>query len=124
MEELDGKIAVAALLLALAGIAFLFLLAKSIEPQKTDLQSLSEEHVGKAVEVFGNVVKTSESKGNVFLTICQKSACVKAVVFEREASKMSFPPSLLEKGESVVIEGTVQEYKGELEVIVSSLERV
>ena len=115
----DGRLAMICVFLSLVGIALLVVAARETKPVKVEISDLSEDDVGKLVEVGGMVASVSESGGNFFIRICS-TGCVKAAVFRKLAEEMrqySVDLSLLRKGQAITVTGTVEEYAGALEVI-------
>ncbi|MEW5955182.1 MAG: hypothetical protein AB1626_01425 [Candidatus Micrarchaeota archaeon] len=103
---------------ALAGVAALALAAKSLEPVPKQISELGAEDIGSRVVVSGRISTASWRNGNLFLSVCG-AKCIKVVVFASLAEQMrghSLNPSALEKGAVVSVEGTVDEYRGELEI--------
>ncbi|NYZ74990.1 hypothetical protein H0O03_01880 [Candidatus Micrarchaeota archaeon] len=106
------------LVAAFAGIAALALAAKSLEPVPTKISDLSEENAGSRVLVSGTITSASWKNGNLFLSVCD-SACVKVIVFSSLAQQMrqhSLDPAKLSGGKFISVEGTLEEYMGELEI--------
>jgi len=102
----------------LLGIAALALAAKSLEPVSKKISELREEDLGTRVLVSGTVSSASWKDGNLVLKACD-GECVKIVVFSSLASQMrehSLDPNSLKPGAFISVEGTLDEYRGELEV--------
>ena len=107
----------ASLLLALFGLAVIFVSAKGMNAQEIQISDVAS-FSGKYVEVSGYVSKTRVNNNNVFVTLC-KDSCITVVVFRSIAAEMSQPnPYLIEKGERLVVRGRAEVYRGEPEVVV------
>lgn len=108
---------VASLVLALLGLAVIFIFTKSMQATEIDIGDLGD-HSGEYVEVSGYVSKTRVSNENVFITVC-RGECASVVIFRSIAKGMSQPnPYLVEKGDWLVVRGRVDDYMGEPEIVV------
>ncbi|MEW6328785.1 MAG: hypothetical protein AB1468_01575 [Candidatus Micrarchaeota archaeon] len=113
----EGQVVFVALVVSVLGIAFLFLSARGIQPERVRISALGEEMSGRYVEVWGRIGSAYVRGGDVFLSLCEGD-CVGVVVFERDARAMDYPnPYLLKKGDEVVVRGLVKIYKGEIEIV-------
>lgn len=81
------------------------------------VDSLSPELVGKEVVFHGVIGSKKVHQGHVFLEVNG----FKAVVFERVAKSLQTPYFFL-KGDEVRLVGRVEEYEGEVELIVEEIE--
>lgn len=77
------------------------------------VDSLSPELVGREVILQGTVTAKSIRNGHVFLEVNG----FKAIVFERDARRLQTPYFLLE-GDEVELAGQVQDYEGQVELVV------
>lgn len=97
--------------------------------QKGELQisDIKPEQKGKRVIVSGYVVDVSKGKGHTFFYLkdANSSATIKAVLFRQENQKNTGREVLITESEHtnnlVNIEGIVDVYKGELEIIVKKV---
>jgi DNA/RNA endonuclease YhcR with UshA esterase domain len=110
--------------LAAAGLILLGFALSSTPPLHSSIPDLDEGHLGKKVEVKGEINSIYRKKGNIFLSICSGN-CIKAVIFKRTALKLSSHEQnlfLLKKGTRIRAQGQLKEYRGELEIIIDSIE--
>lgn len=113
----ERQIALASLLLALFGLAVIFLSTKGMKAEETTVPEL-ESKIGEYVEVSGSVSAARTSNENVFFTLCSGD-CVSVAVFKSVAKGMGEPnPYLIKKGDRLIVRGEVQEYNGEPELVV------
>jgi len=108
------------LILSVIGIIFLAYGSTLVEPKKADIKDL-EELEGVYVSVTGRVLDVISSKGNLFLKIEDRTGDVNVVIFEREMKRMGLESNDIRKGMVLVVEGVVQRYRGEVEVIPESI---
>ena len=81
------------------------------------VDALSPDLLGREVVLRGVVVSKSVNNGHVFLRVNG----FKAVVFEKNAKRLQYPYFILE-GDEVKLRGKVQEYEGEIELVVEGVE--
>ncbi|MCX6778104.1 MAG: hypothetical protein NT157_04430 [Candidatus Micrarchaeota archaeon] len=113
----DNNLTVA-LVLALVGLVIIIIYARSIEPSAVKISEIGATMAGKYVEISGTVGSASSNNGNVFLKVCG-DACIPVVIFRGVASGMADPnPYIIKKGDRIVARGEVQEYEGDLELVV------
>lgn len=111
------------LILAILG---LFLLAHASEfqqPLKLKISQISEEHEGAFIETKGEIAASYFRNGHLFLTLCD-SSCIKVVIFSSDLPRIATHsnPWLLSPGDRILISGTVERYRGSIEVVAESLE--
>lgn len=110
---------VVSLAVAAAGLVFLFLITISIEPMQAKISEVSSDLVGRDIVVKGKIDSYFTKEGNVFITL-EEGAKIKVVMFSREAQKQPWVYDL-QKGDSVFVEGRVQLYKNELEIVANTI---
>jgi len=109
-----------ALFVAIAGIAILFLSAPSVKPEKLKISELSNEQLGRYVQLEGTLANVSSREGNVQAKLCSQSDCVRLRVFYSMAIQMrdsGLDPYTLVSGDHVRVDGTVRSYQNELEIV-------
>ncbi|MBI5159127.1 OB-fold nucleic acid binding domain-containing protein [Candidatus Micrarchaeota archaeon] len=121
----EKQMAATCLILAILGIASLYFLAETMQPKQARLSKITTENVGEYVEVFGIVRSASNTNGNAFIKTCEGQACISVIVFKKTAEKMQNPSAyLLEKNDRITARGTIEEYKGELELVVNKADGI
>jgi len=103
------------LVTGIVGIIVLFSITKMTEVQAIEIAN-AKEYLGKTVLMSGNITSMSISeKGTIFLKISDKTGEINAVIFKNLVSKLSGYD--LKKGMQVQIQGKINKYEGELEII-------
>jgi DNA/RNA endonuclease YhcR with UshA esterase domain len=104
---------VIAVIWALVGLFILLLLANFAQPPQLKISDL-ENNVGKIVVLNANVSSASYKSDAVFLTLEDSTGDISAVYFGN-------PKYEILEGDIVSVEGKVQLYKGDLEIIIQEL---
>lgn len=103
------------LVTSIIGLILLFYLAQT-QAQVIAISSISQDDIGRTVLLKGNITSVFTSdKGTVFLKISDKTGELNAVIFKNLVSKLSAYG--LQKGQQVQVEGKMNEYEGEFEII-------
>ena len=114
----EKHIAVASLLLAIAGTGLLFLFNQAIEPREMEIGEIEKSGVGARIRVGAKIEWALERDNYVLLTLDDGSK-IKAIKFgpsqeERQIAK---------RGSFVEVVGKVQVYKNELEIVAEEIKR-
>lgn len=107
-----------ALSLAVLGIIVLFIVSYSYEAHAVKISEISEEIKGEHVIVCGRIDSSYIAK-NVLIFTINDGAKIKGVVFNPGREEYS----LIRKNSFVEIEGRVEIYKGELEIIAGKVRK-
>lgn len=110
------------LAMAVAGLVALFIITLSIEPREITVSEISSELSGQVVVASGTISSYFSKEGNVFITL-EDGASIKVVMFSRDAQKQPWVYDL-RKGDSISVQGRVQLYKNELEIVAESVKVV
>jgi DNA/RNA endonuclease YhcR with UshA esterase domain len=113
------RLSAIALLAAIAGIAILFLLAESFEPKPVKISEINNGLVGWPVRVNAKVESSHKTGNTLLMQVFDGGGRIKAVLFNASKEKQA----LLCKNCFAILEGKVQLYKGELEIVVESVEK-
>lgn len=100
-----------ALITSMAGLAGLLVALHTTDLNVTALTALDNAEMEKTVKVRGVLEKVTVTEKATFLEVVSKES-VTAVIFE---------PVALEEGSFVEIVGTVDEYRGEREILVEQI---
>ena len=76
---------------------------------------------GSNVKLSGNITGMYVHEGNVFFTLSDNGCEIKTVLW---SSTIDEPNRNISNGENVSVMGMVDSYKGELEIIAKSVERI
>ncbi|MCR4369029.1 MAG: OB-fold nucleic acid binding domain-containing protein [archaeon] len=106
-----------AIFMALAGILGMVFIDPG--PQKIGDAPITMDLLGQKIETFGTISSLRFSNNNAFFTLSNSSS-TKSVYFSPKTSQMT----LLREGEPIRLKGEVSAYEGELEIIVSEVERI
>ena len=100
------------------GIFLLFIAIQQTEAEKVSVVSITEDYIGKLVSVDGEVKNKFVSKnGHVFFDLEDGSSEIQVVIFDRNLRKMRLDVEKLKNGDKITVEGIIEFYKGELEII-------
>lgn len=114
----DSKAITVALLCAIIGLAALYAVSLAQAPRP---MQISDVNVGMNAELHGTVQKSEQRNGNLFLTLCEASSCIKVVAFKNTAeNQQNLYAYGIRQGDAITARGRVEEYEGELELVVSS----
>lgn len=106
------------IVIAVVGVLGLYFFTSM--PQKiSDIREMPE-YLGERITVRGNVEKYYVSKdGHVFFDIRDDSGIAKSVVFRNSNIEAAYT---MKEGDKITVVGKVQEYKNDLEIIVSKID--
>ncbi|MBU1975410.1 MAG: hypothetical protein KKG59_03325 [Nanoarchaeota archaeon] len=96
------------------GILLLFVFSQAIHLPDSSISELEEMKPGDKVIIKAEVIMASNRGGTTILDLGQECT-IKAVVFDQVD---------LKSGSMVRVGGTLQEYKGEMEIIVDKIQFV
>jgi DNA/RNA endonuclease YhcR with UshA esterase domain len=108
----EGQILGLSLAVSTMGLVLLFFLSGIQDP--VPVSYISPDDIGSRVYVKGevsNVVASAE--GHVFLTLQDDSGSVKVAIFKSVTKNVY----CLDDGRSVALRGTVDEFRGEIEIV-------
>lgn len=115
----DADIAKICLLIAVVGVAALFLITEMIQPRDVHIGNIDSSFVGSSVRLAATVKSVSSKDGNVFMNLYDGNS-IDAVMFERDARK--YPDIYaLQKNDNITVIGDVDIYQSELEIVVKSI---
>lgn len=115
----DEKLARISLAAAIAGLVLLFIAVSLAQPENVAISQITNSYSGRNVIVDGTVKSYSTSEGNIFIKLEDGTGNITAVMFERAARGQTIP--LLQKGDNATVQGQVNVYKNEPEIIASSI---
>lgn len=106
------------LVIALIGIIGLYFFT-STSQNMIDIREMPD-NIGERVTVKGTVDKYYTSKdGHVFFDLHDSSGIAKVVVFRNSNIEAAYT---LQDGEKITVTGKIQEYKSDLEIVVSKID--
>ena len=105
----------------LVGLVALYFVTQSLVPEKNNVSDITIGLSGSQVEVTGNITDLKKSGDNLFFSLSDGTGSIKVVLWKNTLDRLKLQGIDLEKlknGNSVVVVGTVEGYKGELEIIL------
>jgi DNA/RNA endonuclease YhcR with UshA esterase domain len=112
--------------IAVVGLIGIIAAAQFAEPKAVEISEISGSLVGQNVAVNGTVESISINDGNVFITLgsvdSRDNSSADVVMFERDArNSIAYT---IKKGDTIVVDGKVNYYRNDVEVVASSIRRV
>jgi DNA/RNA endonuclease YhcR with UshA esterase domain len=106
-------------------ILFLFVAVFSFGQTKIDVDSV-QQYVGQQVTVCTNVsgVKALEKMTFINLKNPYPQSPLTIVIFTKDIANFSTAPATLYEGKNICVTGTIIEYKGKLEIVVTKPEEI
>jgi len=108
-------------------VIFLLFLSFSSQAQTVALDS-AKNYIGKEITVCGQVQGTyiGKSDNTVFLNFGHDypNQVFSVIIFSDDAKKFADNPATLFKEKNVCVTGTVKEYKGKVEIVVTKVEQL
>ncbi|MBS3051003.1 MAG: exodeoxyribonuclease VII large subunit [Candidatus Aenigmarchaeota archaeon] len=116
----DEKLVKISLLIAILGVAMIYLSIALIGPQSIVIGDISKNDTGKQVTLSGTVNSYSIVNGNIFITLGDVTGNITVVMFERTARGQKEVYELKEN-ELITVDGQINVYKNELEIIANKI---
>lgn len=108
--------------LAIIGIIGLFIVTQFIGPAEMKIGKITASEAGQIAKIRGVVDSYYTKDGNVFLDVNDSSTI--AVIMFQSVAKNNPAVYSIQKGDNVTIEGKIQLYKNELEIVANSVKRI
>lgn len=102
------------ILVSVAGLALMYFSTQYFEPEKVSPADISRDDVGENFRVEGNVSGFYRTDSASFFKLNRRNSSIQVVDFERK----SFP-----EGATLTVEGRIDLYQGELELVSTRVER-
>ncbi|MBI2233374.1 MAG: OB-fold nucleic acid binding domain-containing protein [Candidatus Aenigmarchaeota archaeon] len=115
----DKKLIYISLIISMVGFLSMVAITMAIEPRYVSVSQITSEMTGQEITTRGIIDSYFTNEGNVFITLKNRTS-VKVVMFSREAGKQPWVYDL-RKGDSIAVEGKVQIYKNELEIVADKI---
>ena len=109
------------LLLSIIGIASIAIIVDLVEPEKVAIEEIDESFVDRTVLVNGVIESPRISDGHLFFTLSGRGK-IKVVIFESTLRRLSVNPQDFQEGKNIVLEGKVQIYRDQLEILPTKVE--
>lgn len=99
---------------SIVGIVALYFI---MQPSEIRIGDINRDYTGRTVKVLGEISSKYESKnGHIFLKLADSSGEISVVIFNNTKVERN-----LEIGQMIEISGEIEEYKGELEIILKTI---
>ena len=103
------------IILGIVGLTLIYASSVYIEPENVEVSEVKPQWNGKQVTVNGTVKQPFKTKGNLFFTLEDSTGTVKVAEF---GSNRTLMPET-----AINVTGRVTLYRGNLEIIASSIEK-
>ncbi|MFH0711356.1 MAG: OB-fold nucleic acid binding domain-containing protein [Candidatus Aenigmatarchaeota archaeon] len=103
---------------SLVGLFLIYYISDITLPKEMEIESISPDQVGNFVSTKGTIVtRTLTKTGHLFLTLQGDERKIDVVMFSTFLTKEKVDPAKLKKGITLSINGMLEEYKGELQIV-------
>ena len=106
-----------ALISAIIGVSVLFIISDNIEIDEKTIDKINKDNIGEKVKIKGIVTKVSDTNKTLFLEISQPESMTLIVFKDDKEINIS-------SGDYIEVIGKIDEYKGEMEVIVDKIRKI
>lgn len=119
--EIKNHLAIVCLACSLAGLVLIYIADVNLQPVQLKIGEITFETIGKKVTTTGYIVyKRTHPEGHIFLTIGYGNDKIEVPLFSGFVSSLKesgLNEDDLQKGKRIVVEGLVEEYEGQLQVV-------
>lgn len=115
----DKKLIYISLIISVVGFLSMVAITVGIEPKYVPVSHVTSEMTGQEIITQGTIDSYFTNEGNVFIELKNRTS-IKVVMFSREANNQPWIYDL-RKGDSIAVEGKVQIYKNELEIVADKI---
>ncbi|MEA3430820.1 MAG: OB-fold nucleic acid binding domain-containing protein [Nanoarchaeota archaeon] len=102
------------LIITLAGITILFIMSQSLDINE---KIISTDNIGKDVKITGLVTRITDKENVMFIEI-SKPDKINACIFKNKINNID-----IKVNDKVTVEGEIEEYKGNLELIINKIKK-
>ena len=124
MEITDDKLLRIALVTSLIGIIGLIIFTPTIEVKKIDIEDINRGMIDEEVKIDCVIqdISQSSSKSSYFLTVNDGTGQIPLIIFESQAAEIQSDNIDINdfKGRKVEVVGKITEYNSQLELILTS----
>lgn len=107
---------------SLVGILSLYILSLQVSPESIEIGEVGYDDINKYVQVRGVVEsKYVTDAGHIFLKLRDQSGLIDVVIFANEALMLKRRGVRINEGDEITVIGQIDEYKGNLEIIVEDV---
>lgn len=128
MEITDDKLLRIALVTSLIGIIGLIIFTPTIEVKKIDIEDINRGMIDEEVKIDCVIqdISQSSSKSSYFLTVNDGTGQIPLIIFESQAAEIQSNSFDIDdfKGRKVEVVGKITEYNSQLEIILTSGDKI
>ena len=106
---------------AALGLVVLFFVTLYIKPLEVHTTDITKDMISHEVIISGSVKSYYNKDGTIFIVLEDKFDEIDVVLFENTAKRLPVAHQL-KKGDNITVQGKLDEYKGELEIIANNIE--
>ena len=123
LKKISLKISLAQIcaVLFIMGMAGLFFMVLTMQPELIEIKDIDENDAGKTITINATVAKKEIRKGNLFLDIVQDESYIKAVMFESSIQGNFDRVFNISVGDNISVVGRIDKYMGEMEIIIKEI---
>ncbi len=118
----DKNLKILSLCISLIGIAVIYLVSVLTGNTVIKISEITDSDTGRHVVINGTVTSFTTSNGNIFMEINDNTGNIMVVMFERTARGQDIYK--FKENDAVLVNGQVNIYKDELEIIANSVKPV
>ncbi len=100
------------LVISIIGTLILLILSEYTHPPFLQINEITEEHLESKITLQAKILTIRNSNGLSFLTLSDSTGTIKALTFDELD---------LEKNSIIEIEGVVEKYQGEFEILIDKI---
>lgn len=120
MELTERGLLKVSLVGTIVGLVALYFVVGTLVVESRNIGDVASSSIGSSVSVNGTISGMRTSDGNMFFTLDDGTGKIKVVLWKNVLDRLVLKGFDLEKikdGEKVMVEGSVEGYKGEMEII-------
>ena len=114
----DKKLKIISLIISLVGIITIYAVSIFAGHAFVQIGTISTDDAGRHVVINGTITDYRTSNGNMFFKIDDGTGKIQVVMFERIARNQNVA---LKENDMVLVEGQINIYKDELEIVANSI---
>jgi len=113
---------------SLVGLVLIYIASVNIEPQKIEISGITADMEGRKIITIGYIAEKREHKdGHLFLTLSDNKTKIEIPLFSdfmKSLSQVGITKDDFHIGDKISVKGTLEIYKGKLQIIPKALDDV
>ena len=106
---------------SIVGLLVLFMGVRIIEPEEKSIDEISEDNLGETISVTGEVSSKYYNGDHLFFDLEKSDKKIDVVFFDNIIENKKINPEEIENGDKISVTGKIDTYKGQLEIIGTSV---